>query len=178
MPRRVCATQQHAEWCAGQVAAAVASTEPVLLNLPVTRSLFNTVCCERNKSKRKLSLLVFCPQMWTPKNLSPSPKTLLHGTTEILRVFLLMLKSHSLIYAFTVLWHEVDNEVGCLRYSVQCSEHACMRGFSFKKTWRWLHCILTVKLVFSLLGFICVFLHLLETPYLSPLKSTLTTEQI
>lgn len=37
--------------------------------------------------------------------------------------------------------------------------------------------LLNCQAIFSLLGFICVFLHLLETPYLSPLKSTLTTEQ-
>lgn len=74
----------------------------------------------------------------------PPLKTFVHWNTEILRIFL----THSSIYTFTVPWCEVGNRVGCLRYSVQCSEHSCEQGFSFKKTWRWLYCILAVKLFF------------------------------
>lgn len=36
---------------------------------------------------------------------------------------------------------------------------------------------LNCKAIFFLLAFICVFPHLSETPFLSPLKSILTTEQ-
>ena len=49
--------------------------------------------------------------------------------------------------------------------------------FSFQKMWMTAALYLTCQAIFSLLAFICVVLHLLETPYLSSLKSTLTTEQ-
>lgn len=114
----------------------------------VTRPSINPVCCEGNKREGKWSLVVFCPQMWAPKIPVHHQKTFVHRSTEILRLFLLRLKSRSFIYTFTVRWREVGNGVGCLRYSTQCSEHASIRGFPFKKTWWWLYCILTVKVFF------------------------------
>lgn len=79
-------------------------------------------------------LSCFLPPNGRARVSGPSLKIFVHWNTEILRFFLVRLKSHSFIYTFTVPWREVGNGVGCLRYSVQCSEHSCVQGFSFKKT--------------------------------------------
>lgn len=66
--------------------------------------------------------------------------------------------------------------MGCKMYSAELRVFLYARVFlqeDLTVTVLYLNC----QAIFSLLGFICVFLHLLETPYLSPLKSTLTTEQ-
>lgn len=141
MVRRVLADQQHREWHGG---AKLLLLPPWHLQspscwtcLPLTLCLMG-LAMKGMKDKGNHLLLVFVHVS------RPPLKTFVHWSTEILRTFL----THSSIYTFTVPWCEVGNGVGCLRYSVQCSEHSCEQGFSFKKTWRWLHCILAVKLFF------------------------------
>lgn len=87
-------------------------------------------------------------------------------------------KTKGFIEKATDLPREVEQEVVEVLRARVYTYIRSFRNPSFQKVWRWLHCILTAKLFFfSLLAFICVFPHLSETPFLSPLKSILTTEQ-